>query len=245
MVGRTLSHQQVVFSPFYKSEATTGKPQFLRLASTSIGNTINVDTFELVPENNRLVLQTARTRRMLSAATYIVIAVVVLALALMIQSLIDPAGNLTKGIVPLSLQDTAGRTFGEAHRAKRHAAALNNANTPAIKVERRIRDLLHLHNPPLDSQAPQTEKALVIHHDPDSGAELQTEVHEGGHESVLKKHTEAKKWDELSKEDQLRWKEKLQDAGIWAVEEGETILKSIFFGQIGGLVGQVAQGVLG
>jgi len=180
---------------------------------------------------------------MLSAATYAVIAVVVAALALMLQSLIDPEGNLTKSIVPVSLQNTAGKTFGEAHRAKRHAAALNNANTPAIKVERRIRDLLHLHNPPIDSESPQTEKALVIHHD--SGNELQTEVHEGGHESVLKKHTEAKKWDELSEEDQLRWKEKLQDAGMWAAHEGETILKSIFFGQIGGLVGQVAQGVLG
>jgi prolactin regulatory element-binding protein len=182
---------------------------------------------------------------MLSAATYAVIAVVVAALALMIQSLIDPEGNLTKGLVPASLQNTAGNTFGEVLRAKRHAAALNNANTPAIKVERRIRDLLHLQNPPLGSEASQSEKALVIHHDPEFGAELQTEVHEGGHESVLKKHTEAKKWDDLSKEDQLRWKEKLQDAGVWTIQEGETILKSIFFGQIGGLVGQVAQGVLG
>lgn len=162
----------------------------------------------------------------------------------MIHSLMDPEGHLTKGLIPASLQNVAGKTFGEGLRGKRHQAALNNADTPAIKVERRIRDLLHLHNPPLGSTVSQTEKALVIHHDPENDGELSTEVHEG-HEEVLKKHAEAKRWDELSHEDQQAWKQKLQDAGMWAVGEGETILKSIFFGQIGGLVGQVAQGVIG
>lgn len=233
---------KVIFSPYFKSDA--GKPQYLRLASTSLGNTINVDTFELKREGSRLVLQTARSRKLLSLATYSVIAVVIAAIALMIQSLVDPSGSLTKGLVPASLQNIAGNTFGEAHRAKRHAAVLNNVNTPAVQVERRIRDLLHLHNPPSDSSAPQSEKALVIHHDPETDGQLQTEVHDG-HEAVLKKHTEAKRWDELSKEEQHLWKEKLSDAGMWAVGEGETILKSIFFGQVGGLVGQVAQGVLG
>ncbi|KAF2828569.1 hypothetical protein CC86DRAFT_319474 [Ophiobolus disseminans] len=234
---------KVVFSPQFQSATTAGKPQYLRLASTSLGNTINVDTFELQREGARLVLQTARTRRLLSLATYSVIAVVIAAVALMIQSLIDPSGSLTKGLVPASLQGMAGNTFGEVHRAKREAA-LNDINTPAVKVERRIRDLLHLHNPPLGSSSPKTEKALIIHHDPETDGQLQTEVHDG-HEAVLKKHTEAKKWDDLSKEDQRLWKKKLTDTGMWAAGEGETILKSIFFGQIGGLVGQVAQGVLG
>jgi prolactin regulatory element-binding protein len=234
----SLQMTTVVFSQGVFSEKATG-PQYLRLATTSIGNTISVETFELVKEKSRCVLQTARTRLL-----YTAVAMVVLAISLMIQSFIDPTGHMTKGLIPASLQNVAGKTFGEGHRAKRHAALLNNANTPAIKVERRIRDLLHLHNPPLGSSSPQTEKALVIHHDPETGGELSTEVHEG-HEAVLKKHTEAKRWDELSREDQLLWKKKLSDAGMWAVEEGETILKSIFFGQIGGLVGHVAQGVLG
>lgn len=168
---------------------------------------------------------------------------VVAAMALMIQSLIDPEGRLTQGLVPSSLQNMAGKTFGEGHRSKRHAAVLNNVDTPAMKAERRIRDLLHLHNPPMGSTTSQDEKAIVIHHDPESGGTLSTEVHDG-HEAVLKKHAEARRWDELSKEEQKIWKTKLADAGMWAVGEGETILKSIFFGQIGGLVGQVAHGVL-
>jgi hypothetical protein len=168
---------------------------------------------------------------------------VVAAVALMIQSLIDPNGHLTRGLIPSSLQNVAGKTFGEAHRSKRHAAALNNVDTPAIKVERRIRDLLHLHNPPMGASRSQNEKAIVIHQDPEREGTLSTEVHDG-QEEVLKNHAEARRWNELSKEEQNQWKQKLADAGMWAVGEGETILKSIFFGQIGGLVGQVAHGVL-
>jgi hypothetical protein len=202
-----------------------------------------VETFETIEisagsDRARHVIQTARTRRFYAGATYLVIAMVVAAMALMIQSLIDPEGSLTNSLIPASYRGYAGNTFGEAHRSKRHAVVLNNVDTPAVKVERRIRDILHLHNPPAN---PAAEKAIVLHHDPES-EEVSTEVHEG-HEDVLK-HTEAKKWDELSKEDQLLWKKKLTDAGMWAAHEGESILKSIFFGQIGGLVGQVARGVL-
>jgi len=234
---------KVVFSPFLKPETTTGKPQYLRLASTSLGNSVSVETFTLTLHKSRHVLQTGRTRTLHSAATYLAIAMVVAAMALMLQSLVDPSGHVTNGLIPQSLRDAAGKTFGEGHRAKRHAAALNNADTPAIKFERRIRDLLHLHNPPMGSTHSVQEKAIVVHHDPDMDGDLSTDVLES-HEDALKKHVEARRWDELSKEEQTAWKSKLTDAGMWAVGEGETILKSIFFGQIGGLVGQVAQGVL-
>ncbi|KAH8732532.1 hypothetical protein GQ44DRAFT_697785 [Phaeosphaeriaceae sp. PMI808] len=238
---------KVIFSPFNKPDVASGKaagPQYIRLASTSLGNTISVETFELQPHKSRHVLQTARTRTLHSAASYLVVAMIVAAIALMAQSFVDPQGHLTRGLIPSRFQNIAGKTFGEAHLSKRRAANLNNVDTPAAKVERRIRDLLHLHNPPVDSSSIQTKKALVVHHDPETGGELSTEIHDD-HEAMLEKHTEAKRWDELSKEEQLLWKKKLTDAGMWAVGEGETILKSIFFGQLGGLVGQVAHGVIG
>jgi prolactin regulatory element-binding protein len=203
-----------------------------------------VETFELQSYQSRYVLQTARTRNLYSAATYLVLAMITAAVALMVQTLVDPAGQLTRGLVPASLQSAAIKTFGETHRANRQAAILNNANTPAVKVERRLRDLLHLHNPPPGSDSPQTEKALMIHHDAETDGTLSTEVHDG-HEAVLRKHDSAKRWEELSHEDQQLWKKKLLDAGMWAVEEGETIFKSILFGQIGGVIGGLAQGVIG
>lgn len=241
---------KAVFSPFCKPDISAGKkpaPQYLRLASTSLGNTISVETFELQHFGSRYVLQTARTRHMYQAAYYLLAAMVVAAISLMIQSLIDPEGSLTRSLIPQSLQSAGSqhKPFGELLREKRHQALLNNADSPVVKTAHRISDLLHIHFPDLSSEAAQQQnKALVIHHDPDSESSLSTEVHEDA-EDVVKKNTQAKKWDELSKEEKKRWKQKLVDAGVWTVGEGETILKSIFFSEIGGLVGAAARGVLG
>ncbi|KAH6616516.1 hypothetical protein C7974DRAFT_401906 [Boeremia exigua] len=244
---------KAVFSPFHKPVPIPDQPsdrkavpQYLRLASTSLGNTVSVETFELQPYNGRHVLQTARTRNLYSAATYIVIAMVVAAIALMIQSILDPQGELTKNIIPSSLQNIGSqyKPMGEMTRDKRHQAALNNADTPTMKTVHRIQDLLHLHMPHHASpDPPAQQKALVIHHDPE-GAELSTEVHEST-DDVVKKHAEARQWAELSEEERHYWRKKLSDAGMWAVGEGETILKSIFFGNIAGAIGAAAQGVIG
>lgn len=183
---------------------------------------------------------------MYTAATYLVIAMVVAALALMIQSFIDPQGELTRHIVPRSLQSAGSqyKPMGELAREKRHNVLLNNADTPAMKTVHRIQDLLHLHVPHYASpNSPAQQKALVIHHDAE-GTELSTEVHEGTAE-VIKRHTEARQWEELSEEERHYWRKKLTDAGMWAVGEGETILKSIFFGNVAGAIGAAAQGIIG
>jgi hypothetical protein len=164
-------------------------------------------------------------------------------LAFMIQSLIDPEGNLTKNIIPKSMQNAAGRLQapgGRVEEARRAKLSTDGIEVPVAKAAHRLRDLLHLHRSEGEEDS---QKALVIHHDPELGSSLSTEVHASS-EDVIKKHTEAKTWEELSHAERKRWKDKLIDAGMWTVEEGETILKSIFFGQMGGLVGQVAQGVM-
>lgn len=244
---------KAVFSPFHKPVAPPDQPadrkagpQYLRLASTSLGNTISVETFELQPHDERYVLQTARTRNMYTAATYLVIAMVVAAAALLIQSFIDPQGEMTRHIIPRNLQNAGSqyKPMGEMARDKRHQAALNNADTPTMKTVHRIQDLLHLHMPHHAApHPPAQQKALVIHPDAE-GAGLSTEVHESTDE-VVRKHTEAKQWEELSEEEKHYWRRKLSEAGMWAVGEGETILKSIFFGNIAGAIGAAAQGVIG
>lgn len=244
---------KAVFSPFHKPVTPTDQPadrkavpQYLRLASTSLGNTVSVETFELTPHEGRYVLQTARTRNMYSAATYLVIAMVVAAVALMLQSLIDPSGEMTRQVMPNSLQNAGSqyKPLGELARERRHQAALNNANTPTMKTVHRIQDLLHLHMPHhAAANPPAQQKALVIHPEAE-GAGISTEVH-GSTDEVIKRHTEAKQWEELSEEERHYWRKKLTDAGMWAIGEGETILKGIFFGNIAGAIGAAAQGVIG
>jgi hypothetical protein len=164
--------------------------------------------------------------------------------AVMLQSLVDPEGNLTKGIVPTYLQNAAsgakapGVFMEEARKAQ---GVMDDAAAPAVRTAQRIRDLLHLHSRNDHEEAPQ--KALIIHHDPNAETSLSTEVHDDP-DDVVRKYAEARRWEELSEAEREGWKEKLADAGMWAVEEGETILKSIFFGQVGGLLEQAVHGVL-
>jgi prolactin regulatory element-binding protein len=240
---------KVVFSQFSRPEGTHGKsPAYLRLASTSLGNSIDVETFELKPlakkPGSRHVLQTAGGKAYNETVRYLVIAVIVVAVAFMLQGFIDPEGNWTKKWVPENLQNAA-REFvppGDAIQKAREATRYNNAKSPLAKSGHRLADFLHLHRSTEDTAA--VQKALVVHHDPETDGKLSTEVHER-HEDVVKKHTEAKRWEELSQGEQMRWKEKLAHAGMWAVEEGEHVLKGIFFSELGGVIGGVAQGVLG
>lgn len=243
---------KVVFSPFSKPDVAPGRkpgPQYLRLATTSLGNTIDVETFELQPlskkPKSRYILQSARSRALTETAKYIVIAMIVAAVALILQGFVDPEGALTRSIVPQSLQNAATRLkpMGAVANDARSAVEMNNADSPIAKTSNRLRDLLHLHRS-ADSADKPVPKAVVVHHDPDADGSLSTEVH-GDAEDVVKAHTEAKRWEELSKGEQKKWKDKLINAGMWAVEEGETVLKGIFFSEAAGLVGRVAQEVIG
>lgn len=165
-------------------------------------------------------------------------------LALMVQSLVDPEGKLTQNLIPPSLQDAARNinspkvSMSENAKAK---ADMDGAKAPVARTSHRIRDLLRSHREEKHEDTPQ--KAVVIHDDPDTDSSLSAEVH-ADNDEVVKRHTEAKQWEELSHAERKKWKNKLIDAGMWAVEEGETVLKGIFFSEAAGLVGQVAHGVL-
>ncbi|MCJ1435789.1 hypothetical protein MMC27_005164 [Xylographa pallens] len=54
-----------------------------------------------------------------------------------------------------------------------------------------------------------------------------------------------KPWEELTREQRELWKTRLIEAGEWTLDEGENVLKGVFFGQIGGLVGGVVEGMMG
>ncbi|KAF2000100.1 hypothetical protein P154DRAFT_492673 [Amniculicola lignicola CBS 123094] len=248
-----LQMTKLTFSPFFSpwtspqaSEARKPGPQYLRLASTSLGNTISVETFELQPyskkSKSRYILSSASSRNIHKGAIYFTIAFVALVIAVMISSFIDPEGTLTEGIVPQSLRDRMGSmkppgVLVDEARVAGVNAMPDGVKVPAARPTQRLRDLLDLH------QGEDQQKALVFHHDPETESPLSAEVH-ADTEEVAKKHTEAKTWEELSREERKRWTQKLSDAGMWAVEEGETVLKGIFFSEAGGLVGQIAQGVL-
>jgi len=85
---------------------------------------------------------------------------------------------------------------------------------------------------------PSSPKQILVRHD---GQSLSTLTHHDA--DVLSKH--GKSWDELPHEEKKRWKERLISAGEWAVEEGETVLKGVFFSELGGAIGGAVAGVVG
>ena len=81
-------------------------------------------------------------------------------------------------------------------------------------------------------------KAILVR---DSGSSLSTQLHDD--ESAV--GDQGIPWEELTKDQKELWKTRLIEAGEWTLEEGETVLKGVFFSQIGGLVGGVVGGMMG
>ncbi|OCL12763.1 hypothetical protein AOQ84DRAFT_227006 [Glonium stellatum] len=249
---------KLVFSPFFSpwsgpngDKIQNPGPQYLRLASTSLGNTIVVDNFTLQPiskkPRSRYVLSSSKTRALHQTVTYFVMAFVLLIGLLLVQSLLDTEGQWSTSIVPESIRNAAGglkppgQVIDEIRLAQPDAVP-EGVKVPVVKASNRLRDLLHLHHSDKDAEGVK-RKALIVRDDPDSDSSLSTEVHSSP-EAVVKSHTKAKQWDELTHAEKSRWKEKLASAGMWAVEEGETVLKGIFFSEAAGIVGQMAQAAM-
>ena len=106
--------------------------------------------------------------------------------------------------------------------------------TDEIQTKFGLRSLLSQHPRSSASNDP-SRKAIIVR---DTGTSLSADLHD--HPSTIQK--EAKRWEELNEHEQRGWKQRLVDAGEWAVEEGEAVLKGVFFGQIAGVVGEVVRG---
>jgi hypothetical protein len=52
----------------------------------------------------------------------------------------------------------------------------------------------------------------------------------------------AKEWEELPAVQKVAWKKALRKAGKWSEETGETVLKGVLFGEIGGAIGNMVAG---
>ena len=97
----------------------------------------------------------------------------------------------------------------------------------------RLRELLSRHSSPKTEPASeQKPDAVVVAHDEDS-KELSANV---GDPNTIIGNTH-KKWEELEEHERETWRRRLIDAGEWAVEEGEAVLKGVFFQNIQLVVG--------
>jgi glycyl-tRNA synthetase len=75
-----------------------------------------------------------------------------------------------------------------------------------------------------------TRRAVVVVRD--HGEHLGAELHED--EEVAEE--QGTRWEKLSRAERDKWKKRLVQAGEWAFEEGEAVLKGVFFGELAAVV---------
>lgn len=228
-------------------------PQYLKLASVSMGNTVVVHTVPLSPfpfksKQPRYVLHPPGASEAAQMTFSVFVSIIMVALgAFVLQAFTEIRGG-----TPPYLGATNWLSPGVREWIAR-PYMFENVTTPVIisnlpSVEQ-VRDaipdtesiqkklgLRHLIK--WRSSGDTTGKAIMVRNE---GTEVSAEVLDD--EGIVRR--EAKRWEDLEDHEREGWKRKLIDAGEWAVDEGETVLKGIFFRQIAGAVGQAVGQAVG
>ena len=95
-----------------------------------------------------------------------------------------------------------------------------------------LRQLLSRRSSSESASSETSPSDIIVQHDENSKS-LSADIRDA--ETVMD-HTH-KKWEELEAHERETWKRRLIDAGEWAVEEGEAVLKGVFFQNIALAVG--------
>ncbi|KAF1346674.1 hypothetical protein BDV97DRAFT_300731 [Delphinella strobiligena] len=225
-------------------------PQYIKLATASMGNTVVVDTLALKPlypskPDSRYVLSHPSDAKLVRNAFIFVISFVVLVSAILMQSLFFPDSAPVTALLPIpqSMRDALSKPANVAD-------SLGRGGKQQIEVlasaGQKIKDLLHLHFAP--SSADAEKKAIIVRDSPStsidgSNTDLSLDVIPD-REQYLREDTQARNWDQLADHEKETWRRRLVAAGHWTVEEGETVLKGILFSSWAGFVGGVAGEVI-
>lgn len=237
-------------------------PQYIKLCSASMGNTVVVETMALTPleptsRSTRYVLSHPSDRVNVRNAFIFLISFIVLVSAVLLQSLLFPDTTPLTSLIPVpasvrnifahpaNVADSFGRggkqkidLFAQSASAVASEASVA-ASQRAKYAGKRLQDLLHLHFPASLSEADAQKKALILRDAPDGTTDVSVDVI-ADREAYLKQDTQARQWHELAEHEKEAWRQRMVAAGHWSVEEGERVLKGILFSSWAGLVGQVA-----
>ncbi|CAD0114846.1 unnamed protein product, partial [Aureobasidium uvarum] len=248
-------------------------PQYIKLCSTSMGNTVVVDTFALLPsqpsdrQSRYVLLHPSEELR--QRTTYgILIGFAVLIFAILLQSMYstDPFAPGLADYIPLpaswqrtlshpaSIADSMGRKGWEPI-----VDAASSVSSAASSVSSVAPSVVSAASSAVASPGVRIADLLDMHFALPGGSENADDkavivrdqgegkslaVHMGDKKEYMKQDQKARHWHELNNEEQHVWRQRLVDAGHWTIEEGETILKGVVFSSWAGFVGRVAGEVI-
>ena len=235
-------------------------PQYIKLCSASMGNTVVVETMSLSPlepsnRRSRYVLAHPSDARFLQTAYIVLGSFIALVSAILLQSLFFPDSTPITQLVslppsvknllsrPASVADSLGR--GGREKIELLADTGRDAANAVPAQAQKLADLLHLHFPSgVSESADALKKAIIVRDGPSTNAAGESSALSvdvvNDREELLKGDTQVRRWEELAEEEKETWRRRLSEAGHWGVEEGEKVLKGILFGSWAGLVGRVA-----
>lgn len=238
--------------PMHPITAST-PPQYLRLASVGMSNTVVVHTLPLFPVPLSVKKGQSKTPRYVVAlpsealtSGLGVMATVLAALlvAILVQGALEIRGAVKPVLgathyVPGHLQERIGRPYVFPEGYGRHLGVPSDSKDTPLPSPIPSSESESLPSSPfLESlQAKIASGGTVILHEMDDT--ISAHMHDadsGPHKGMS--------WEELPEEQRGRWKERLKDAGHWAEDMGETVLKGVLFGEIGGAIGQAVAGGL-
>ncbi|KAI9805175.1 MAG: hypothetical protein M1825_001011 [Sarcosagium campestre] len=280
-----LQMTKICFSQFNPPQTTSRSPQYLKLASVSMGNTVSVHKLPLTPtppaaEKPHYVLST--TSQVPKITLSIILSAILIAVtALVYQALLEIRGGsrpylhvaeylppkvsswivhpyvLDIGIAPSLSSSVIPAEVSADGQAVPTMTLTVSARTPGPEeiptsrlglrelLRQRLDDSDDNDDNENDGESPGKEKKTttkkkskpIVVHVPAETAD--GKVHAALHEDEDAARAHGKQWDELEHHEKEAWKQRLIDAGEWAVDEGESIFKGVLFGGLGTLVGNV------
>ena len=241
-------------------------PQYVKLASTSIANTCVVHTLPLSPYPSppkpdspaRYLLAPPVRSTMTQNSISMLVALFAIAIAaFFLQAFTEIRGGTpeylgVKQWLPDTVHDLIARPYMFEDAASKaivtpFSRVSEAGETPiqviksaASKAQKKLglRELLSQRNIGSDT-SDNANHAIIVRHE-DEEKSLSAELRHPS--QVVEGENNAKKWEELQKHEKEAWKKRLIDAGEWAIEEGESVLKGIFFSGLGAAAGAAAGG---
>ncbi|KAH7393592.1 hypothetical protein BKA64DRAFT_91887 [Cadophora sp. MPI-SDFR-AT-0126] len=257
------------FTPPIHPVTAQTPPQHLKLASVGVSNTVVVHTLPLFPVPLSVKRGQSKTPRYVvalpsSAAVFgmgILVSIIGIALAaIIIQGILEIRGGVpvylnARDHLPVVLQERLGRPY-EFPEGYKPVPSPTGTEDAVSKVNVHPTGINHHIGVPLDSESDSAiplpeffeqlqlqqqasgDNVVLLREGEGEDAGVETHVHD---EEKHGKH-DAKTWDELPKEQKEGWKKRLSDAGHWAEEMGESVLKGVLFSELAGVVGDAVRG---
>jgi hypothetical protein len=236
------------------------RPQSVKLGSVSVGQTVVVHTLPLCPhpapsssrqtsESPRYILARPGASQALQNTFSVFMAIVVISIAsLLLQAFMEIRLGMNGSLgasgwswISPKMRDLIQKPLtAPAPPPPAVAAVVSGVSSavehvlpsePPVIVASATSKLSALLSA---EQGNETPRAIVVR---DEGTDLSTELHPLDAD-VVREET-VRKWEELSEERRGRWRTRLKEAGHWAEEQGEAVLKGVFFREVAAVVAGV------